>query len=98
LKKPEKKKGYIPVYLIINKRKFIQHLVKYNGKWCLYLNAPMRKAADKDYFNSLPTSRQNEILRYLNNLKTEASLNKNILRAINFLVGKENFIGRNKPM
>ena len=27
---------------------FIQNLVKYSGKWRLYLNGPMRKAAGKD--------------------------------------------------
>jgi Domain of unknown function (DUF1905) len=46
--KAGKEKGYIPVYLIINKQKFIQHLVKYSGKWRLYLNVSMRKAAGKD--------------------------------------------------
>ena len=131
--KAGKEKGYIPVYIIISKQKFIQHLVKYSGKWRLYLNTPMRKAAGKDVddiidikidfdaqerltpmhakfesalnknkkakdvFNKLPPSRQKEILRYLNNLKTEESLTRNIDRAINFLVGKENFVGRNNP-
>ena len=129
LKKAGKEKGYIPVYLIINKQRFIQHLVKYGGEWRLYLNMPMRKAAGKDVgdiinisidfdaqervtpmhakfeaalnknkkanarFNSLSSSRQKEILRYLNNLKTEESLNRNIQRAINSLTGKENFTG-----
>jgi hypothetical protein len=128
-KKAGKERGYIPVYLIINKEKFIQHLVKYSGEWRLYLNTPMRKAAGKDVgdiidihidfdaqerttpmntkfgaalnknkkakerFNSLPPSRQKEILRYLNNLKTEESLNRNIQRAIDSLTGKENFTG-----
>lgn len=132
-KESGKEKGYIPVYIIINKQKFIQHLVKYSGKWRLYLNTPMRKAAGKDVgdvisiqidfdaeerltpmhpkfeialnknkkvkdcFYSLPPSRQKEILRYINNLKTEESINKNIKRAINFLSGKERFIGRDKP-
>ena len=125
--KAGKEKGYIPVYLIINKQKFIQHLVKYSGNWRLYLNTPMRKAAGKDVgeiisirieydeeervipmhakfesalkksrkaeqrFNSLTPSKQKEILRYLNNLKTQESINKNVQRAINFLLGKENF-------
>jgi hypothetical protein len=132
-KKAAKDKGHIPVRLIINKQKFIQHLVKYAGEWRLYLNMPMRKAAGKDVgdfitiridfdeterttpmhekfdaalkknkkaatvFNSLPPYMQKEILRYLNNLKTEEALNKNIPRAINFLLGKERFIGRDKP-
>ena len=130
-KKAGKEKGHIPVYIIVNKQKFIQHLVKYSGKWRLYLNTPMRKAADKDVgdiipvkidyddqerttpmnakfqealnkniqakdvFDKLPPSRRKEIQRYLNNLKTEESLHKNIHRAINSLIGKEKFVGRN---
>ncbi|SFQ53632.1 DUF1905 domain-containing protein [Parafilimonas terrae] len=132
-KKSGKEKGHIPVHLIINKQKFIQHLVKYAGAWRLYLNMPMRKAAGKDVgdiitikidydeterttpmhskfdaalkknkkaaavFNNLPPYMKKEILRYLNNLKTEEALNKNVQRAINFLLGKERFIGRDKP-
>jgi uncharacterized protein YdeI (YjbR/CyaY-like superfamily) len=132
-KKAGKEKGYIPVQLIINKQKFIQHLVKYSGEWRLYLNTPMRKAAGKDVgdiiqikidfdnteritpmhlkfeaalnknkparevFNKLSPSKQKEILRYLNNLKSEETLNKNVERAINFLKGEERFIGRDKP-
>jgi hypothetical protein len=130
-KKAGKEKGHIPIYIMVNKQKFIQHLVKYSAKWRLYLNTPMRKAAAKDVgdiitikidyddqeritpmhpkfqealnkniqakdvFDKLPPSRRKEIQRYLNNLKTEESLNKNILRAINSLIGKENFVGRN---
>jgi hypothetical protein len=48
-------------------------------------------------FNSLTGSKKLEIVRYLANLKTEESLDKNILRAINFLLGKERFVGRDKP-
>ncbi len=51
----------------------------------------------KDCFNGLPPSRQKEILRYLNNLKSEEALNKNIERAINFLHGDARFVGRDKP-
>ena len=129
-KKAGKDKGHIPVYIIVNRQKFIQHLVKYSGKWRLYLNTPMRKAANKDegdvialkidydneeritpmhpkfqealnknveaknVFDKLPPFRQKEIQRYLNNLKTEDSLHRNIERAINSLIGKENFVGR----
>ena len=132
-KKSGKEKGHIPVYLIIKEQKFIQHLVKYAGKWRLYLNTPMRKTAGKDVgdvikinidydreertvpmhkkfeealnkngkaklkFETLPPYRKKEILRYINNLKTEEILNKNIQRAINFLLEKENFVGRSKP-
>src|SRR6187455_1053022 len=46
--KAGKDKGAIPVQLKINDKYFIQNLVKYGGKWRLYLNGPMRKAAGKD--------------------------------------------------
>ena len=128
-----KEKGNIPVKLIINEQSFIQNLVKYSGKWRLYLNTPMRKTAGKDVgdtieidiefdaierttsmhpklalalkkdkkaneiFSHLPPSRQKEILRYINFLKSEESVDRNIKKAINFLSGTERFIGRDKP-
>jgi len=51
----------------------------------------------KDVFERLSPSRQKEIVRYISNLKTEKSIEKNITRAINFLLGKESFAGRDKP-
>jgi Bacteriocin-protection, YdeI or OmpD-Associated/Domain of unknown function (DUF1905) len=51
----------------------------------------------KSVFESLPPSRSKEIVRYLANLKSQAALEKNIIRAINFLNGKERFVGRDKP-
>jgi hypothetical protein len=128
-----KDKGHIPVQLIINDQKFIQHLIKYAGKWRLYLNTPMRKIADatvgdiisidiaydvgvritpmhpklksalsknkiaNDIFDSLPPSRKKEIMRYINNLKTAESVERNVKKAIDFLQGKERFIGRDNP-
>ena len=50
-----------------------------------------------EVFKQLPPSRQKEILRYINFLKTEESVNRNIKRAIGFLSGNERFIGRDKP-
>jgi uncharacterized protein YdeI (YjbR/CyaY-like superfamily) len=41
----------------------------------------------KEVFEKLPPSRQKEIARYLNNLKTEESIERNIARAIKFLQG-----------
>src|SRR6185369_60745 len=46
--KAGKDKGAIPVQLKIGRKDFIQNLVKYSGKWRLYLNGPMRKTAGKD--------------------------------------------------
>jgi len=48
-------------------------------------------------FEKLPPSRKKEIIRYISHLKTEEKIKENVLRAINFLLGKERFIGREKP-
>ena len=45
-------------------------------------------------FEKLSISRKSEIIRHLARLKTKESLEKNILRAINFLNGKGSFLGR----
>jgi len=133
LKDAGKDKGPIPVRLSIENKIFLQTLVKYSGKWRLYLNGPMRVAAGKDVgdiiaigiafdpgerltethpalaaalkknsnakavFDSLPPSLQKEIRRYINNLKTTAAVERNVEKAIQFLLGKERFIGREKP-
>ena len=130
--KSGKEKGAIPVKLKIGREKFIQNLVKYSGKWRLYLNTPMRKAAGKDVgdtidihidfdpkprttpihpklekafkensnarnvFEKLAPSRQKEILRYINFLKSEESVDKNVQRAISHLTANKPFIGREK--
>lgn len=47
-KQAGKDKGAIPVRGTLNGHAFIQTLVKYSGKWRLYLNTPMRKAAGID--------------------------------------------------
>ncbi|MDR6844615.1 YdeI/OmpD-associated family protein [Flavobacterium granuli] len=48
-------------------------------------------------FDSLRPSLQLEIVRYISFLKTAESIDRNVLRAVNFLLGKERFIGRDKP-
>ncbi len=56
-------------------------------------------AADKkaqDVFEQLPPSRQKEIVRYIGSLKTEESITRNIAKAIGFLNGENNFVGREK--
>ncbi|MBO9632675.1 MAG: YdeI/OmpD-associated family protein [Chitinophagaceae bacterium] len=58
------------------------------------LNA--NKEAKKVFDRQIP-SLQKEITRYLAKLKTPESLEKNIERAINFLLGKGSFAGREKP-
>ncbi len=54
------------------------------------------KDAKKVFYNLSP-SRRNEIVRYISFLKTEASIDKNVARAIKFLLGKDRFVGRDKP-
>jgi len=51
----------------------------------------------KTVFENLSISKQQEIIRYIFCLKTEESVIKNVQRAINFLNGKERFLGRDKP-
>jgi hypothetical protein len=51
----------------------------------------------KATFDQLPPSRQKEIIRYISYLKTEASVDKNVARAIQFLTGKDRFVGRDRP-
>jgi len=130
--KSGKNKGAIPVELKIADKNFIQNLVKYSGKWRLYLNGPMRKAAGKNVgddidiqidfdpkprttpvhpklkkafkeypnarmaFEKLSPSRQKEILRYINFLKSEESVDKNVQRAMAHLTSNKPFIGREK--
>ncbi|KAA5534485.1 DUF1905 domain-containing protein [Taibaiella lutea] len=48
----------------------------------------------KSVFDKLNPSLQKEIKRYIHNLKTEAAIDKNVAKAIRFLIGKERFIGR----
>jgi hypothetical protein len=51
----------------------------------------------KKTFDGLSPSRKHEIVRYISSLKTEASVDKNIVRAIDFLSGKGRFVGRDNP-
>lgn len=128
-----KDKGPIPVKGTIEGHAYIQTLVKYSGKWRLYINGPMIKAAKKDVgdivnmtieldeverthtihpklakalqknkkaktkFEQLSPYKQKEIIRYINHLKSDEAVERNIKRAINFLMEKERFIGRDKP-
>lgn len=51
----------------------------------------------KQVFDALPPSRRKEIMRYINSLKTDEAVDKNVQRAIHFLLGKGSFVGREKP-
>jgi len=120
-KQAGKDKGAISVKGTLNGKYFTQTLVKYSGKWRLYLNMPMRKAAGIDVgdmakvkidfdpkerkvpthsklqlalsknkkakatFDTLSPSRQKEIVRYINFLKSEEAIDKNIKQVLHFL-------------
>ena len=51
----------------------------------------------KTIFDNLRPSLQLEIVRYISFLKTEESIDRNVIKAINFLLSKQRFIGRDKP-
>lgn len=134
LRQAKKEKGPIPVRGEIDGHLFLQTLVKYSGKWRLYINTPMRKAANRKLgeivtisiefdpvariipqhkkledalngnpkarkvFDSLSPSRRKEIVRYISGLKMEASVERNVERAIRFLLHEARFVGRDSPM
>ena len=50
----------------------------------------------KKAFEKLSPSRQKEILRYINFLKSEEAVDKNVRRAIAHLTGSKPFVGREK--
>jgi len=132
-KQAGKDKGTIPVRGTLDGHPYLQTLVKYSGKWRLYLNIPMRKAAKKEVgdrieigiefdpveriipihpklanallknkqastvFESLSPSKKKEIVRYISFLKNEETVDKNVIKAIQFLLGNARFVGRDKP-
>lgn len=61
------------------------------------LNALNKNSEAKKVFDNLPPYLRQEIIRYISFLKTEKSIDNNVDRAIRFLLGKERFIGRDKP-
>jgi len=48
----------------------------------------------REKFDSLTPSLRKEIVRYILNLKSEESIDRNVRRAIDFLLGKGSFVGR----
>lgn len=61
------------------------------------LRALEQNTQAKEKFDSLAPSLQKEIIRYISFLKTEASVDRNIAKAIDFLLGKGSFVGRKTP-
>lgn len=119
-----KDKGPIPVYGTIDGADFTQTLVKFQGKWRLYVNGEMLRASGakigdeirveiefdsrprevsmparlrealkldkraKIAFAELTPSRQKEIFKYINSLRTEASIARNVEKILQQLKGK----------
>ncbi len=50
-----------------------------------------------EVFNGLAPSRRKEIVRYIDALKTEQSIDRNVERALDFLLGRGRFVGRDRP-
>ena len=61
------------------------------------VEALRKNKAAKAKFDTLAPSLQKEIVRYISYLKTEASVDRNVARAVDFLLGKGSFAGREKP-
>jgi len=53
--------------------------------------------AAKAVFDALPASRRLEIVRYIAALKSPASTERNVARAVAFLTGDGRFVGRDRP-
>ena len=58
------------------------------------VEALAQNAQAKERFDALPPYQQKEIVRYISFLKTEASVERNVAKAIDFLLGNGPFIGR----
>ena len=129
-KQAGKDKGHIPIRGCINDKPYKQTLLRYSGKWRLYINTSMLRESPKRIgeiieltigvddetreieppemlmkaldahpealavFNTLNASTKKEIIRYLVNLKGKEAKERNLEKAINFLLGKGKFIGR----
>ena len=52
--------------------------------------------AAKKVFDDLAPSRRHEIVRYIDNLKTDESVDRNVGRALDFLLGRGRFVGRDR--
>lgn len=51
----------------------------------------------KEVFERLSPSLRKEIVRYIAQLKTEESIDRNVVKALDFLLGNGRFVGRNNP-
>jgi hypothetical protein len=61
------------------------------------LDALKKNTKAEIIFNGLSPSKKHEIIRYISFLKSEESIDRNIKKAIDFLLGNGRFVGRDKP-
>lgn len=62
------------------------------------LTAALQKNTEAlENFNKIRPSLKKEIIKYISFLKTEESIERNIERAVLFLIGKGSFVGRQDP-
>lgn len=98
---------YINTLMLKNSPKrigeFIEITVEYDPvERTIGIHPKLQKALSENIeaetvFNTLAPSRRHEIIRYISYLKSEESVEKNVQKAINFLLGKGRFVGRDKP-
>lgn len=62
-----------------------------------FITALEQNPEARKVYDQLPPSRRQEIAKYLSFLKTEESLDRNVKKAIDFLIGKDRFVGRDNP-
>jgi len=81
--------GPIPIRGKLNGKPYIQTLVKYRGKWRLYLNTPMRKGAGIDVGDlakfSIAFDPRSRAIRMPNELKNALQKNSKALKVFNTL-------------
>ncbi|MBW7674434.1 YdeI/OmpD-associated family protein [Chryseobacterium chendengshani] len=95
---------YINLKMLKNSPKRISELIEVsivfdNTERCLTIHPDLDKAikesavALKNFENLIP-SRKSELIRYIDHLKTEAAIKKNIEKIISHLEGKTDFFGK----
>ena len=72
----------------------IKRVIEPHPKFVMALNDNKEAEA---IFDDLRPSLKREIVRYISSLKTEKSIDKNVSKAINFLLGRGRFVGRANP-
>jgi hypothetical protein len=98
---------YINTSMLKNSPKRIGELLTISVEWddqnreiempAPFLEALKANVQAKAIFDQLSASRRLEIVRYLANLRTEQALERNIGKALRFLLGQERFVGRDLP-